>query len=386
MLAGKIGRRSLLDERVRARVPLRQRLFGQGLGQAACDFGDPGRIGPDDIGQRLLGEIDVADEPHDTVHQQVLKIAIEFKLHRARHCAVERIDRGVEIAQAEGIPRRRIGGSDRRRIGARLVDETRHHGGASPVDDRVGKLRGDDLAAQAVVGDRIREAFTHRGREISLQLLAEIGIVRHRAVEQFIVERQLRVGEEHRQFRSRQGFATPGAFRQGRVVGQIFDGAVESPLRFQHMHQASGKSEIADTTTLRQGERQRLKEVIAQHEFRHVVRHLDQERVAILLGQAAIAFRHREADLDVDLDVGGVHAGRIVDGVGIEPDPRARCLDAAPLGHAEIGAFADHLRADLAARDADRIVGAVADLLVALRGGAHIGADAAEPQQTQPVP
>ncbi len=55
-------------------------------------------------------------------------------------------------------------------------------------------------------------------------------------------------------------------------------------------------------------------------------------------------------DLDVDLDVGGVDAGGIVDGVGVEPDAGERRLDAAALGHAEIGALADHLAAQIVAR------------------------------------
>ena len=61
--------------------------------------------------------------------------------------------------------------------------------------------------------------------------------------------------------------------------------------------------------------------------------------------------------------------------------PALRGLDAAALRHAEIGALADHLGAHVGARDADRIVGAVADLLVGLGRGADIGADAAEPEQ-----
>ena len=89
-----------------------------------------------------------------------------------------------------------------------------------------------------------------------------------------------------------------------------------------------------------------------------------------------------ERDLDVDLDVGGVDAGRIVDRVGVEPHAAQRRLDAAALGHAEIGALADHLaRAARAPVMRIAIVGAVADLIVGLARGADIGADAAEPQQ-----
>ena len=97
--------------------------------------------------------------------------------------------------------------------------------------------------------------------------------------------------------------------------------------------------------------------------------------------QAAIAQRDAQRNLDVDLHVGGVHAGRIVDGVGVESHPAQRRLDAAALCHAEIGAFADHLAAQFRSGDADRIVGPVAGGFVAFIGGADIGADAAEEQE-----
>ena len=44
-----------------------------------------------------------------------------------------------------------------------------------------------------------------------------------------------------------------------------------------------------------------------------------------------------------------------------------RRLDAAELGDAEVAALADHLAAQVAAVDPDRVVGAVADLGVASR-------------------
>ena len=83
----------------------------------------------------------------------------------------------------------------------------------------------------------------------------------------------------------------------------------------------------------------------------------------------------------IDLDVGRVHAGRIVDGIGVEPDAVERRLDPAALRHAEIGALPDHLGADRRPGDADRIIGAVADRVVGFRRRAHIGADAAEEQE-----
>ena len=61
--------------------------------------------------------------------------------------------------------------------------------------------------------------------------------------------------------------------------------------------------------------------------------------------------------------------------------PFERIGDAAALGDAEIGALADHLGADLVAVDAQRVVGAVADLGMAFAARLDEGADAAEPQQ-----
>ena len=56
-------------------------------------------------------------------------------------------------------------------------------------------------------------------------------------------------------------------------------------------------------------------------------------------------------------------------------------LDAALLGEAEIAALAHDLAAQFVAVDAQRIVGAVADIGVGFRGGLDVGADAAVPQQ-----
>ena len=71
-------------------------------------------------------------------------------------------------------------------------------------------------------------------------------------------------------------------------------------------------------------------------------------RVAVVRSEAPAALGDAQRDLDVDLVVGGVDAGRVVDGVGVEPDAAPRRLDPAELGAAEIGALADHLGAQLA--------------------------------------
>ncbi len=49
-----------------------------------------------------------------------------------------------------------------------------------------------------------------------------------------------------------------------------------------------------------------------------------------------------ERDLDVDFNVGGVHARGVVDRVGIDPAAEKRELDAATLRDTEIGPFPDY--------------------------------------------
>ena len=61
----------------------------------------------------------------------------------------------------------------------------------------------------------------------------------------------------------------------------------------------------------------RLLVVVAQHERGDLVGHLGEERVALLPGQVAVGDDRVEQDLDVDLVVGAVDAGRVVDRVGV---------------------------------------------------------------------
>jgi hypothetical protein len=68
-----------------------------------------------------------------------------------------------------------------------------------------------------------------------------------------------------------------------------------------------------------------------------------------LPGRACPRLRRGQRDLDVDLDVGGVDAGGIVDGIGVDAPAGERELDAPALGDGEVGALADHLGAQLAA-------------------------------------
>ena len=79
--------------------------------------------------------------------------------------------------------------------------------------------------------------------------------------------------------------------------------------------------------------------------------------------------------------VGGIDAGGIIDGVGIQPATLQTVFNARALSHAQIGALANHLAAQGRGIDTQRIVGAVAGVHMGFAGRLHIGADTAEPQQ-----
>ena len=114
-------------------------------------------------------------------------------------------------------------------------------------------------------------------------------------------------------------------------------------------------------------ERGGLLVVVPQHQRGDLVGHRGQQLVAVRHGQLAVGHRAAEQDLDVDLVVGAVHPGRVVDEVGEDPAAGAGELDPAALGQAQVAALADHLDPQVAAVHPDRVVGLVADVGVRSR-------------------
>ena len=129
---------------------------------------------------------------------------------------------------------------------------------------------------------RILVPLRHFFREITPELAAQIRIVRHRAVEQFVVERKLGIGEQHRELRPCQRHVALAPFRNCQLVGQEFNAAVELAAHFKRLHQALLEAEVLEAAPLRQRERERLLVVVAQNQLRHFVRHLGEKRVACL--------------------------------------------------------------------------------------------------------
>ena len=140
-------------------------------------------------------------------------------------------------------------------------------------------------------------------------------------------------------------------------------------------------AEARDRQRLHQADRQVLAVIVEQHQALDLVGHVDQQFIALFQGELALLDGSVQQDLDVDLVIGGVDAGRVVDEVGVEQAAGLGKLDAPALGETQISTFADDPAAQLPAIDAQRVVAAIAAFAVAFRGGLDIDADAAVPEQ-----
>ncbi len=230
--------------------------------------------------------------------------------------------------------------------------------------------------------NRVGEAFDERLREIAVELARKIRIVRHLRCQQIRIQSELRVSQRHRKLRPRQPPRRAFAARRFSVLDGRFSTPRSRRFRLSSISIARCSKPIsASATPFRKRQRQRLQIIVAQHEQADLVGHRGEQFIAPGLRKLSLAHGLAQRDLDVHFDVGSIDARRIVDRIGIQPHARACGLDPPALGHAEIGALADHLAAKLRCRDSDGIVRAIPDTVVGFGRRAYIGADAAEPQK-----
>ncbi len=294
---------------------------------------------------------------------------------------VQLLDRVPHRRRAEDRAGRGLGADDLLQGGSRLLAQPVQIRRTARVDRVVDQHGRGDLAAQRVAVDRVREALAQRRREVGVQQAAQVRVVRQRGVQQLLGDRDLRVRQQHGRLRAGQALALGQPLADLAVGGQELQRPVQVALADQ----------VADEPLLRVqhvlglgegvGERRVLCVVVAQDQRADLVGHLGEQLVALLDGHVAVRDQAVEQDLDVHLVVGGVHAGAVVDRVGVDPAAVQRELDTAQLGQAQVAALADDLDAQVGAVDADGVVGLVADVRVGLRRRLHVGADAAVPQQ-----
>ena len=309
------------------------------------------------------------------------ELAQQVQLQMGFNPVIERVDPVPKTLQVKHLARQREGahhvGSSRRGFGGEEVDK----GGAGAIHHRIGDVCRNDLALERMACHCRREPFAQHFWKIRGQGTPEKRIVGKVACHQFIKHRHLGVSHHHRAFRRCQSDA-PAAPAVDLLVGrQILDGPVQSPCAFEPLQQALLAAEQVERAVSGNLQCLGLVVVVLQHQLPDFVGHRSEQVVALLECQIAGLNDLTEQDLDVHLVVRAVHAGRVVDGVGIDEATFLRELDAAILRAAEVAALGQHLAAQFAPIHAKGVTRLVTDLLVALERSLDIGADAAVVQQ-----
>ena len=217
--------------------------------------------------------------------------------------------------------------------------------------------------------------------EIALQLLGQVGIFRNVGIQQLLEGHQLGIRQQHRQFRPGQALPARLALGQFRIRRQELDLPVQQALRFQGLDEVLLGTQARHAHAFHHADRLVLAVVVPQHQVGHFIGHRGQQLVASFEAQLLGLHHAIEQDLDVDFMVRRVHAGRVVDEVGIEQHAMLCGFDTAQLGQAQVAALAHHLATQLLAVDAQRIVGAITGVGVLFAAGLDVDANATVPQQ-----
>ena len=323
----------------------------------------------------------IAQEPQRRMLEQPAQVDDQLVLQGGGNLVVEALDLAPQIAHVEHRAGHHVGAADiaGAATGFLLGHLREHH--ARAIDDAVRNLGRDDLAAQPVTAD-ILAVFLDQGvGKITLEIVDEKWIVGQVGFEQLVIERELGVGVEHREFGARETLLGGPAFLDRLVIGQELDRAIEPARAFERMDHPLLEIEPGAGQGFDDADAKGLQVIVGETPRRHAVGHLDQQLVALLAGQIAVALDIAEQHLDVDFAVRAIDPGGIVDGVGIDPNAGVRGLDPRQLGESEIATLADHLATKIGGVDAQRIVRPIADIGVALPARLDIGADTAVPQQ-----
>ena len=266
-------------------------------------------------------------------------------------------------------------------VGAALRRELGHERRPERVGDEVGVHGGDQLAPQRVLGEQVAEALDHGVGEVGAQVVLQPRVLAQVGGEQVARDRALGVGEQQRELGALQPAA--GAAALGDLLGarQPLGAAVEQSARLERAHQVLvGVHPVAGDRDLL-GEDLRLQEAVVEHVRDDVVGDRQQQLVARRPVELAAPLGQPEQDLQVDLVVGAVDPGRVVDEVGVDQPAAGGELDARAAREAEVAALADRAAAQVGGVDADRVRGAVLRVVVGLVGRLDHGADAAVEEQ-----
>ncbi len=252
-----------------------------------------------------------------TAGGQLVVVALDLLAQRQRADDLA----GHEVGPGE------LGG---RGSGLALQPRPVRHAGA--VDQVVDDLGHDDLAPQRVVGDRLGEPLADRGREVGAQVEVQVGVLGQVGGDQLVGQDDLGPGHQHRQLGGGQPLAPVEPARDLAAGRQALELTVEHPVGLEPLHPRLVHVEQRGGVGRGVGQGEVLLVVVAQHQGSDLVGHLRPARALRCFsvrspdGDDAV-----EQDLDVDLVVGGVDAGGVVDEVGVDPTAacrRTRCARA----------------------------------------------------------
>ena len=249
------------------------------------------------------------------------------------------------------------------------------------VDHIVGHLGGDDLTLQ-LVGVQFRCELLHHGLgKDFVHFMGQQGLIGQVAVDQCLLQVALDVGDQNRQLGTGQSLLVQLALGKRFIIRQELQVPVELVRLFHRVHQPPVFLQPGRSLQVGDAQRLGLAIVVLQHQLGHIVSHLNQQLIALLLGQVAIGHHAVEQNLHVDLVVGTVHTTGIINKVGVQASAPKCILNPPQLRHAQVAALAHHLATQLRAVDAQAIVGLVPDIAVCLAGRLDVGADTAKPEQ-----
>ena len=189
---------------------------------------------------------------------------------------------------------------------------------AKAIDEAVGDFGRNDFAAQLMIFDGAGVSFDHRFRECGQQIARHCRILRDVAVFDGILQREFGGCEQHGQFGPRQAKSVLRTADEDVVGGQPFDHAVELLCTLERLDQADVRRHGISPAALRYRQRERLQAVILKHQRRHGIGHPSEQHIAFRHGQRARRDFGIKCDLDIDLMVRTIDAGRIIDEIGVD--------------------------------------------------------------------
>ncbi len=342
-----------------------------------------GRIGRNDIVKRLdhLGNrrteqrdlcpdiqfLAIAQEPQGHIFDHAIDVGEHRDLDLGIDLVVEGLDTRPQFSQAEHRTGNQITARNIHRRKPGCFHHVMHEGPANAVDQTVGPHGCDDFAFQTMVGNRRAVFFTNCRREIPHQFLDKDRIIGQIGFKHLVIQPQLGIGHQNRDFRTGKALMGRRATCQFLVIGKIFDFPVQTTFAFEHPDQANLRIKRIPAPGKGVRDRLALQIVVTQHQIADLVGHFDQQFVTLLFGHVAGSYHLAHEDLDIDLVIRAVHTRRIVDGVRIQPSASMGILDTTALCAAKVGTFADDLCADILAIDANGIVGAVPGIGIRFR-------------------